>query len=1079
MPKLNHIKKVLVIGSGPIVIGQAAEFDYSGAQACLSLKEEGVQVILINNNPATIMTDEQIAHKVYLEPLTVESISAIIDKERPDGLLPTLGGQTGLNLAVALSDAGVLAKYDVALLGTPLDAIKNGEDRELFKQMMQEIGEPVPESETVESVEAAVAFAQKIGYPVIVRPAYTLGGAGGGIAADEQALFEIAARGIQASPINQILIERSVKGWKEIEYEVMRDANDTCIIVCNMENIDPVGIHTGDSIVVAPSQTLTDRQYQMLRSVSTKVIRALGVVGGCNIQFALDPNSDQYYLIEVNPRVSRSSALASKATGYPIARIAAKLALGFTLDEVLNPITGYTYASFEPALDYVVVKIPRWPFDKFPLADRLLGTQMKATGEVMSIARNMEAAMLKAVRSLELGCIHLFRADVAAMTKEELIHALQEATDIRLFALAEACRRGFSEAELHSLTGIDPFFLRSFERIISLEKEIAESGYEGLTPELLKEAKKRGFADETIAQLVSVPTTEIRNKRKALNIQPVYKMVDTCAAEFEAQTSYYYSTWQGDNEVSPINGRKILVLGSGPIRIGQGIEFDYCSVHSAKALQSKGIAAIVINNNPETVSTDYETADHLYFEPLSLEDVLHVVENEGVEGVMVQFGGQTAINLAAPLAEAGVKVLGTSLEDIDRVEDRELFYTLLRKLDIPHIPGQGVSSLEDALQTAEEIGYPVLLRPSYVIGGRGMTVVHDTAELTKAVQGWLSDQQAKSFFPLLVDKYIPGMEVEVDAVCDGEEVLIPGIFQHVEQAGIHSGDSIALFPAPGLTDGQKATLVDYTEKIAKEMKAVGLINIQFVIDEETIYVLEVNPRASRTVPITSKVTGVPMIELAVRAQLGEKLSDMGYGRGLLPDIPFSVVKAPVFSTVKLNGVDPVLGPEMKSTGEILGLGRTMAEAAAKAFRYRDSAYPELEKGNLVFVSLSDQDKPRLAKQWADLQAKGVRFAATTGTARYLRELGIQPEAEVEHSKDFLELVKHHSVAMAVITATKGNQQGRRGFTLRSIAVQKGIPLFTAVETFTLYNQAFMEKERVEHEVCEDIGTLSKRRPVKL
>ncbi|MGI6187674.1 MAG: carbamoyl-phosphate synthase (glutamine-hydrolyzing) large subunit, partial [Brevibacillus sp.] len=672
MPKLPHIHKVLVIGSGPIVIGQAAEFDYAGAQACLSLKEAGVQVVLVNNNPATIMTDEHVADKVYLEPLTVESLTAIIAKERPDGLLPTLGGQTGLNLAVALAEAGVLAQYGVELLGTPLSAIQNGEDRELFKQLMKQIGEPVPESTTVESVEAAVAFADSIGYPVIVRPAYTLGGAGGGIAEDEQSLRTVAAQGIAASPIGQVLIERSVKGWKEIEYEVMRDANDTCIIVCNMENLDPVGIHTGDSIVVAPSQTLTDRQYQMLRSVSTKVIRALGVVGGCNIQFALDPKSDRYYLIEVNPRVSRSSALASKATGYPIARIAAKLALGYNLDEVLNPITGYTYASFEPTLDYVVVKIPRWPFDKFPLADRQLGTQMKATGEVMSIARNLEAALLKAVRSLEQGCTHLVRPELAACSRDELAGLLRDATDVRLFALAEAIRQGFSEDELHALTGIDPFFLRSVGRIVALEQQLAQS--DTLTPELLAEAKRRGFADETIAALIGRTTAEVKALRDQAGIRPSYKIVDTCAAEFDAQTPYYYSDWQGDDEVEELTGRKVLVLGSGPIRIGQGIEFDYCSVHAAKALQAKGIAAVVVNNNPETVSTDYETANHLYFEPLHVEDVLHVAECEGVDGVMVQFGGQTAINLAAKLAAAGLTVLGTSLDAIERAEDRERFY---------------------------------------------------------------------------------------------------------------------------------------------------------------------------------------------------------------------------------------------------------------------------------------------------------------------------------------------------------------------------------------------------------------------
>lgn len=1074
MPKLSHIHKVLVIGSGPIVIGQAAEFDYAGAQACLSLKEAGVQVVLVNNNPATIMTDEQVADKVYLEPLTVESVTAIIAKERPDGLLPTLGGQTGLNLAVSLSEAGVLEKYSVELLGTPLAAIQNGEDRELFKQLMQQIGEPVPESDTVESVDAAIAFANSIGYPVIVRPAYTLGGAGGGIAEDEATLRKVAAGGIAASPIGQVLIERSVKGWKEIEYEVMRDANDTCIIVCNMENLDPVGIHTGDSIVVAPSQTLTDRQYQMLRSVSTKVIRSLGVVGGCNIQFALDPKSDRYVLIEVNPRVSRSSALASKATGYPIARIAAKLALGFGLDEVLNPITGYTYASFEPALDYIVVKIPRFPFDKFPLADRKLGTQMKATGEVMSIARNLEAGLLKAVRSLEQGCTHLSRPEMTTWSKEELSRSLQEATDIRLFVFAEAIRKGFTEQELHSLTGVDPFFLRSLRKIIDLEIELACCEGTELPEQLLLEAKRRGFADETIASLAGRTSVEIKGMRDQAGIAPTYKIVDTCAAEFDAQTPYYYSDWQGVDEVATLEGRKVMVLGSGPIRIGQGIEFDYCSVHAAKSLQKNGIAAVVVNNNPETVSTDYETADHLYFEPLHVEDVLHIAEREQVEGVMVQFGGQTAINLAAKLEKAGLKVMGTSLSAIERAEDRELFYEMLRKLDIPHIPGKGVSSLEDATAIAEEIGFPVLMRPSYVIGGQGMVVVHDLTELAATINGWLNHPDSKTFFPLLVDKYVPGSEAEVDAVCDGESVIIPGIFQHVEKAGIHSGDSVALFPAPGLSDEIKQKIASYTEAIAKEMGAVGLINIQFVIDGSTVYVLEVNPRASRTVPITSKVTGIPMVQLAVQAQLGEKLANMGYSTGLLPDIPFAVVKAPVFSTVKLNGVDPVLGPEMKSTGEVLGLGRSFAEAAGKAFAFKDNFYGDWKAGHLVIASLKDSDKQAdISKTLAQLQSEGGVLAATAGTAAWLQETGVTVSHVIENEAKLNELLQKDKAAFALITATIGNRHGRTGFALRGRLVQHGVPLFSAVETFDLYVKSILEKRGGSHAASEDIGTLSK------
>ena len=1073
MPKLPHIHKVLVIGSGPIVIGQAAEFDYAGAQACLSLKEEGVQVVLVNNNPATIMTDEQVADKVYMEPLTVESLTAIIARERPDGLLPTLGGQTGLNLAVSLAEAGVLKKYNVELLGTPLAAIQKGEDRELFKQLMQQIGEPVPESDTVESVEAALAFANSIGYPVIVRPAYTLGGAGGGIAADEEELRRVAAGGLAASPIGQVLIERSVKGWKEIEYEVMRDANDTCIIVCNMENLDPVGIHTGDSIVVAPSQTLTDRQYQMLRSVSTKVIRALGVVGGCNIQFALDPLSDRYVLIEVNPRVSRSSALASKATGYPIARIAAKLALGMGLDEVLNPITGYTYASFEPALDYIVVKIPRFPFDKFPHADRKLGTQMKATGEVMAIARNLEAGLLKAVRSLEQGCTHLQRPEMADWTAEQLRDALQEATDIRLFVLAEAIRKGFGEAELQQLTGIDPFFLRSIRNIVDLEQKLSAARGGQLDPALLLTAKRRGFADETIAKLTGFTAAEVKAMRQQAGIRPSYKIVDTCAAEFDAQTPYYYSDWQGVDEVEQLSGRKVLVLGSGPIRIGQGIEFDYCSVHAAKALQASGISAIVVNNNPETVSTDYETADHLYFEPLHVEDVLHVAEHEQVEGVMVQFGGQTAINLAARLEQAGLKVMGTSLEAIERAEDREMFYAMLRKLDIPHIPGKGVSSREEAAAVADEIGYPVLMRPSYVIGGQGMVVAHDETELAATIRDWLDHPDSQSFFPLLVDKYVPGQEAEVDAVCDGETVLIPGIFQHVEKAGIHSGDSVAMFPAPGLSDEVRKKIAAYTEAIAREMGAVGLINIQFVIDGSTVYVLEVNPRASRTVPITSKVTGIPMVQLAVRAQLGEKLAAMGHGTGLLPEIPFAVVKAPVFSTIKLNGVDPVLGPEMKSTGEVLGLGRSFAEAAEKAFAYKDKMYGDWQAGHLVILSLRDADKrEEVSRTIAGLKADGAVLAATPGTAEWLQGQGISVGHVLVDDKQLAALLQQTPAAFALVTATKGNRRGRSGFALRSRLIQQGVSLFTAVETFDLYVNSKMRKRGGGHAVCEDIGTLT-------
>ncbi len=1039
MPKFNHIRKILVIGSGPIVIGQAAEFDYAGAQACLALKEEGIEVILVNNNPATIMTDEEVADKIYMEPLTIASLEAIIAKERPDGILPTLGGQTGLNLAVELADAGILQKYQVELLGTPLSTIKKGEDREEFKQMMLEIGEPVPESRTVNTVVEAASFAEAIGYPVIVRPAYTLGGFGGGIASDPQELQQVAKKGLAASPIQQILVERSVKGWKEIEYEVMRDSNDTCIIVCNMENIDPVGVHTGDSIVVAPSQTLTDRQYQMLRSVSTKVIRALGVVGGCNIQMALDPNSEQYYLIEVNPRVSRSSALASKATGYPIARISAKLAIGYHLDEVLNPITGYTYASFEPTIDYVVTKIPRWPFDKFPQADRLLGTQMKATGEVMSIDRNMEASLLKGIRSLEIGVHHL--QIKLKLSDEELIDGLEKATDIRLFLVAEAFRRGMKQEDIHSITQIDPFFLRVVENIVRLENELFIYSWASVPEELLKEAKLKGFADETLSKIFQISLSDVRNRWKEWGWAPSYKQVDTCAAEFVASTPYYYSTWQGRDEVVVTDSdKKVLVLGSGPIRIGQGIEFDYCSVHAAKALKKQGVQAVVINNNPETVSTDFNTADQLYFEPLALEDVLNVIEKEKVDGVMVQFGGQTAVNLAGPLEKMGVQIYGTSVKSIDLVEDRDLFYKLLKKLDIPHIPGISVQAKEEAVGAAKQLGYPVLVRPSYVIGGAGMVVLNNQEEL----ESYLNETTFS--FPLLVDKYVSGMEVEVDAICDGEQALIPGIFEHVERAGIHSGDSMAIFPAPSLTADQKATITVYAEKIAKELQAKGLINIQLVIAGDAIYVLEVNPRASRTVPIVSKITGVPMVELAVKAQLGVKLEQSG----LLGEIAFYAVKGPVFSTIKLGGVDPALGPEMKSTGEVIGLSDRLEEAFGKSLHWKEGVCPPLAEGDQLFLSLSDSMKEEFAAFLPSLQ--GVNVVATPGTAAYLKEQGITVIAEVTDVQEVKELCHQGDIKVFVNTPTVGNKRGRLGFELRQLAVQLNIPCFTSLDTFSSYLQ---------------------------
>ncbi|SDM89019.1 carbamoyl-phosphate synthase (glutamine-hydrolyzing) large subunit [Sediminibacillus halophilus] len=991
MPKFSHIHKVLVIGSGPIVIGQAAEFDYAGTQACLALKEEGIEVVLVNNNPATIMTDHNIADQVYLEPLTCDSLTAIIEKERPDGILPTLGGQTGLNLAVALSESGALEKYEVELLGTPLDTIQKGEDREIFKSMMKSIDEPVPESITTSSVEEAVRFASTAGYPMIIRPAYTLGGGGGGIANNETELKAIVRNGLHASPISQVQVDQSVKGWKEVEYEVMRDANDTCIIVCNMENIDPVGVHTGDSIVVAPSQTLNDRQYQLLRSTSCKVIRELGVVGGCNIQFALNPESDEYVIIEVNPRVSRSSALASKATGYPIARIAAKLALGYQLDEVINPITGHTYASFEPAIDYIAVKIPRWPFDKFTGADRLLGTQMKATGEVMALARNFPAALNKAVRSLEIGTEYLNWPAHAELDDAAIEQALVHATDERLFIIAEAFRRGYSVEKIHQLTEINKYFLSEMAVMIETENELRSKTWSSLDKQELSRLKYYGYSDRMLADIYEISQQEVHLRCKELGLTPAYKMVDTCAAEFSAETPYFYSSWKENDEVEPIKGdKKIAVLGSGPIRIGQGVEFDYCSVHAAMSLQAQDIKAIVINNNPETVSTDFNTADHLYFEPLTEEDVLHVLEKEEADGVLVQFGGQTAVNLAEGLSKAGMPICGTSLAAIEAVENRDQFYRLLKRLAIPHIPGETVMDRKDAEEIAERIGYPVLLRPSYVIGGRGMAVIQNQEQMVSYMDNLKQEASDSRIFPLLIDRFISGYEVEVDAVCDGEDVLIPGIFEHIEKAGVHSGDSTAVFPAPGLTDQQRNTIAQYTKQISTELALKGIINIQFVIseDRQDLYVLEVNPRASRTVPIASKVTGVPLIDLATRVQMGESLAETEWNTGLHEPVGYYAVKVPVFSTNKLPGVDPFLGPEMKSTGEAIGLGLTVESAMAKAFGWKENNLLKLDCDQQVYLSLGDDFEKLPAEFVALLEKLPVEIWADQATADALESWDI-------------------------------------------------------------------------------------------
>lgn len=954
MPKRIDIKKILVIGSGPIVIGQAAEFDYAGTQACLSLKEEGCKVILLNNNPATVMTDEACADVVYFEPLTVESVEKIIKKENPDGILATLGGQTGLNLALSLHKQGILVKYDIPLLGTPIESIMKGEDREEFRALMHELNEPVPESDIVETIEEAVRFSEKVGFPIIVRPAYTLGGAGGGIVHDINSLRSVVEGGLSLSPINQCLIEKSIAGFKEIEYEVMRDANDTCITVCNMENVDPVGIHTGDSIVVAPSQTLTDVEYQMLRSVSIKIIRALGIVGGCNIQFALDPYSKNYYLIEVNPRVSRSSALASKATGYPIARIAAKLSIGYNLHELLNPVTGHTYASFEPALDYCIVKFPRWPFDKFYSADRKLGTQMKATGEVMAIERNLESAFQKAIRSLEVKGINgLEYESFKQMEEEDLIASVIDADDQRFFAILELMRRGMQTDKLYELTKINLFFLESWKYLIELEAEAKKVTYQTVTKDQLLNFKMNGFSDQWLANVWDVSLQHVRNKRKQLQINPSYKMVDTCAGEFVASTAYYYSSWFGEQDVDlNFEKKKIAIIGSGPIRIGQGIEFDYCSVHGVLALKGENIETILINNNPETVSTDYEIADRLYFEPLTLEDILNIIELEQVDGVIVQLGGQTAISLVKDLEDAGVHLLGTNFDTIDQLEDRDRFYQLMKKNDVPHIPGLIANDQIELVKKGNEIGYPVLIRPSYVIGGQGMMTFKSETDLKK----YLNSNHSQLSYPILIDSYLPGLEVEVDVLTDGNDIVIPGIFEHVERAGVHSGDSMAIIPPLTLTKTQKQLVVDYSHRIARGIDFIGVFNIQFVFYKDHLYVLEVNPRASRTVPILSKVTGINMIGLTTKLLLGEKLKDCVERVGYQEEPPYYTMKAPIFSYSKLPDLDPLLEAEMKSTGELIAIGENINEVYRKAFVWSEQDIPKIfqTKGSIYCDVAEDE-----------------------------------------------------------------------------------------------------------------------------
>ena len=1053
----------MVIGSGPIIIGQAAEFDYAGSQACRALKEEGLEVVLVNSNPATIMTDTHIADRVYIEPLTPEFLEEIISKERPDGLLATLGGQAGLNLAVQLSEKGVLEKYNVELLGTPLKAIERAEDRELFKETMQKLGEPIPESTIVEDVPSAVAFANEIGYPVIVRPAYTMGGTGGGIAENEEELVETVIKGLTYSMIGQVLIERSVAGWKEIEYEVMRDGHDNCITVCNMENFDPVGVHTGDSIVVAPSQTLTDHEYQMLRSASLRIIRELGIEGGCNAQYALDPNSNRYYVIEVNPRVSRSSALASKATGYPIAKVSAKIAIGYTLDEITNAVTQKTKACFEPALDYCVVKFPRWPFDKFVYADRTLGTQMKATGEVMSIDRHFEGAILKAARSLEIGVHRLHMDKMDAWDDARVKKNLARINDERIFVIAEALRRGIATVdEIHDITKVDKWFLYKIQNIATIENKLKD---EALTPSLMLSAKNIGLADRSIAEITGKTADEVRTIRKTMHILPKYKMVDTCAAEFEAATPYYYSTFQAEeDEVRVSDARKVIVLGSGPIRIGQGVEFDYCSVHSVWALREMGIEAIIINNNPETVSTDFDISDRLYFEPLTTEDVLNIIDKEKPEGVIVQFGGQTAINLAASLQKAGVKVFGTSVDDIDRAEDRERFDEVLTQTQIPRPQGISVTNLDDAVTGAAKIGYPVMVRPSYVLGGRAMEIVYNEAELRDYMSRAV---KVTPDHPVLVDRYMQGTEVEVDGISDGVDVVIPGIMEHVERAGVHSGDSIAVYPPQTLSSKVIYTIIDYTKRLALSLHVKGLLNIQFVVVDGEVYIIEVNPRSSRTVPFLSKVTNVDMVGIATRIAMGHTLKELGYKSGLVPPKPYVAVKAPVFSFAKMTDVDIALGPEMKSTGEVMGIDYHYARALYKAIIGSGIHVPT--KGCILFT-VADKDKEemkQLAKAFAEL---GFEICATEGTAKAIQSMGI--DAEIvgkvhERSSDIIQMIKNGKINMVINTLTQGKHSAKDGFKIRRATVEHGIACLTSLDTAweVLRVLSFMRERRLVYSLA--------------
>ena len=1042
MPRDNSIKKVLVIGSGPIVIGQAAEFDYAGTQACRSLKEEGIEVVLLNSNPATIMTDKDIADRVYIEPLTVEVVEQLIKKEKPDSVLPTLGGQAGLNLAMELEEAGFLKENGVRLIGTTSETIKKAEDRLEFKATMEKIGEPVAASLVVENVEDGLAFANEIGYPVVLRPAYTLGGSGGGIAHDPHQLVEILENGLRLSRVGQVLVERCIAGWKEIEYEVMRDGNGNCITVCNMENIDPVGVHTGDSIVVAPSQTLGDKEYQMLRTSALNIISELNITGGCNVQYALHPETFEYCVIEVNPRVSRSSALASKATGYPIAKVAAKIALGYNLDEIQNAITKKTYASFEPMLDYVVVKIPRLPFDKFISAKRTLTTQMKATGEVMSICNNFEGALMKAIRSLEQHVDSLMSYDFTGLTDDELLEQLEIVDDMRMWRIAEVCRRGVDYDVIHNITKVDKWFIDKFAIITEMETALKT---QELTPELLKEAKRIEFPDNVIAELTGKTEQEIHDMRHENGIVAAYKIVDTCAAEFAAETPYYYSVYGSENEVEKTDAKKkVLVLGSGPIRIGQGIEFDFCSVHCTWAFAKEGYETIIVNNNPETVSTDFDIADKLYFEPLTPEDVESIVDIEKPDGAVVQFGGQTAIKLTEALMKMGVPILGTSAENVDKAEDRELFDEILEECQIPRPTGGTVFTAEEAKEVANRLGYPVLVRPSYVLGGQGMQIAindNDIDEFIGIINRIAQDH------PILVDKYLQGKEIEVDAVCDGDDILIPGIMEHIERAGIHSGDSISVYPAQSLTDGAKAKIAEYTRRLAKSLHVIGMINIQFIVcGEEDVYVIEVNPRSSRTVPYISKVTGIPIVPLATQVIIGKKIKELGYTPGLQPEADYVAVKMPVFSFEKIRGADISLGPEMKSTGECLGIAKTFDEALYKAFL---GAGIKLPKFKNMIMTVRDEDHADAVEIGRRFEKIGYHIFATSGTARALNEAGVKatPVRKIEQeSPNLLDLILGHKIDLVIDIPAQGAEHSKDGFVIRRNAIETGVNVLTAIDT---------------------------------